>query len=421
MADSLNWHDTNMKREEIKKRPLSDATLSALEPTGKLYREKDSQGLYFVVNDKGGKSWQVRYKNADGKWTFTGIGSYPGLSGQSARKKAAELLDSISRGIYPTDSKDSRTAQQEASKSSLSALLEEYLDTKRPDWTEGTMTRSRGALQNHIIPAFGHRPYAQIKAVEWLELFKVLQRDKGIIDMANRVRALVHGAYDLAHVTGRIEYNPVAGVGKFMQAHQGDNMKHVSAAEFPDLLRAIRQAPSRPVAIGLELLAMLFCRPSELRQATWTEIDLQAALWSIPAQRMKKRRDHFIPLSRQAVSLLQELKQYSGASPYLFPGRGQQAKPASDTIFIMALRRLGYEDRHTPHGFRHVASTMLREQGYPRDHVEAALAHITPGVEGVYNKAGYLEQRRAMMQAWADHLDTIRDPQVIQFARPASA
>ena len=410
-----------MKRSEIKKRPLSDTVLASLEPDTTEYRELDSPGLYFRVKPQGGKSWQVRYKNAAGKWTFTGIGSYPGLSGQSARKKAADLLDGISRGIYPSDTKDSRTAQQEASKASVSALVAEYIETKRAHWTEGTLRRNRGSIQKHVIPVFGHRPFAEVRPVEWMNLLQRLQQEEGIIEQANRIRGLMRDAYDLAKVTGRIDHNPLEGLNRFLQTHQKENMAHVSPEEVPELLRAIRTYPTRHVVIGLELMALLFCRPSELRQAPWAEFDLEAATWTIPAARMKKRRDYMIPLPRQAVALLRELQHYSGYHPLLFPGRNDQKKSASNGMFNMALRRLGYGGRQTGHGFRHIASTHLNSMGFDERHVEAALSHITTGVKGVYNKAVYFEQRRAMLQEWADHLDTLRDPQVIQFTRPASA
>jgi integrase len=255
----------------------------------------------------------------------------------------------------------------------------------------------------------GKRAYKEIKPIEWMNLFKSIQREKGIIEQSNRMRALCQEIYDLAKVTGRIEFNPLEGLHRFLETAKSENMKHVSANELPALLRAIRNYPTRDVSIGLQLLAMLFCRPSELRTALWKEVNLQAAEWTIPAERMKKRREHIIPLPTQAVELLKELKAYSSDSPYLFPSRSSNNSPKSDTVFIMALRRLGYEGRQSPHGFRHIASTTLREKGFNRDHVESALAHVTGGVEGVYNKAAYLNDRKPMMQWWADYLDRLAD------------
>lgn len=171
------------------------------------------------------------------------------------------------------------------------------------------------------------------------------------------------------------------------------------------------------VRIGLQLLAMLFCRPTELRQAKWQEFDLEQGLWNIPAERMKKRREHLVPLPTQATTLLKELQSYETNSEYLFPSRSDKSKPKSDTVFIMALRRMGYEGRQTPHGFRHIASTLLNNRGFDERHIEAALAHVKDGVAGVYNKAQYLDDRASMMQWYANHLEEVADQSIIQFKK----
>ena len=194
-------------------------------------------------------------------------------------------------------------------------------------------------------------------------------------------------------------------------------MAHVSENELPALLRAINNYPTLDSRIGLQLLAMLFCRPSELREAKWEEFDLENALWTIPDFRMKKRREHTIPLPRQAVQLLYQLKALSSGSDYLFQGRSNKNKPKSDAVFIMALRRLGYEGRQTPHGFRHIASTLLNNHGFDERHIESALAHVKDGVAGVYNKAQYLENRTRLMQWYADYLEELADMKVIQFKK----
>lgn len=389
---------------------MPDTVLSSLEPEEKEYRELDGNGLYFRVKPDGKKAWLFRYKKPDGKWSWLGIGTYPKISGQLARQKASELVSECSTGIDLVVTKQQKKqAEQEASNRTFEKLAREWLDGKINRWTEGTMKRNKGALEKHIFPIMGKRLYRDIKPIEWMNLFKGIQREKGIIEQSNRMRALCQEIYDLAKVTGRIEYNPLEGLHKFLETAKTENMKHVSANELPALLRAIRNYPTRDVSIGLQLLAMLFCRPSELRTAFWKEFDLEASEWTIPAERMKKRREHIIPLPKQAIELLTELKAYSSDSSYLFPSRSSKSKPKSDTVFIMALRRLGYEGRQSPHGFRHIASTTLREKGFNRDYVESALAHVTGGVEGVYNKAAYLNDRKPMMQEWADYLDKLAD------------
>ncbi|HZH88312.1 MAG TPA: site-specific integrase [Chitinophagaceae bacterium] len=223
--------------------------------------------------------------------------------------------------------------------------------------------------------------------------------------------------YDYAKVTGRIDYNPLEGMQKYLIQGKKENMAHVSENELPALLRAINNYPTLDSRIGLQLLAMLFCRPSELREAKWEEFDLENALWTIPDFRMKKRREHTIPLPKQAIQLLKELKSIHSESDFLFPSRSDKNKPKSDTVFIMALRRLGYEGRQTPHGFRHIASTLLNNRGFDERHIESALAHVKDGVAGVYNKAQYLEDRARLMQWYADYLEELADMKVIQFKK----
>ncbi|MBC9230673.1 tyrosine-type recombinase/integrase [bacterium SPL81] len=407
-----------MKREEIKRRPLSDTALANLEPESKEYRELDGKGLYFRVKPDGNKSWQLRYKKPDGKWSWLGIGGYPEISGQLARKKAQELITDISKGENPIITKQERKRKElEDNNASFEALAREWLDTKQNRWVADTMTRNKGALEKHIYPVFGKRLYTTIRPIEWMNHLKGIQQEHKIYEQVNRIRAMCRDIYDYAKVTGRIDYNPLEGLHKFLEQGDKKNMAHVDEKELPQLLRAIDNYPTPDMRIGLKLLAMLFCRPSELREATWAEFDLDNAVWNIPEQRMKKRREHIIPLPSQSVRLLQELKTLSSHSDYLFPSRSNNHKPKSDTVFIMALRRLGYEGRQTPHGFRHIASTLLNNKGFDERHIEAALAHVKDGVAGVYNKAQYLQDRKYIMQWYADHLEQLADDKVIKFKK----
>lgn len=397
---------------------MADTTLANLESEDKDYRELDGNGLYFFVQKNGNKSWQLRYKKPDGKWSWVGIGGYPEIGGQLARKKAQELISDIGKGENPIVSKQARKAKElEDNNATFEALAREWLDTKQNRWVTDTMTRNKGALEKHIYPIFGKRLYTTIRPIEWMNHLKGIQQEHKIYEQVNRIRAMCRDIYDYAKVTGRIDYNPLEGLHKFLEQGDKKNMAHVDEKELPQLLRAIDNYPTPDMRIGLKLLAMLFCRPSELREATWAEFDLDSAVWNIPEQRMKKRREHIIPLPSQSVLLLKELKALSGHSDYLFPSRSNSHKPKSDTVFIMALRRLGYEGRQTPHGFRHIASTLLNNKGFDERHIEAALAHVKDGVAGVYNKAQYLQDRKYIMQWYADHLEQLADDKVIQFKK----
>lgn len=407
-----------MKRSEIKRRPLSDTVIANLEAELKEYRELDGNGLYIRVKPDGNKSWQLRYKKPNGKWSWLGLGGYPEISGQLARKKAKELLDDVSRGENPIITKQERKLQElEQNNATFEILAREWLDTKVNTWVQDTMTRNKGALEKHIFPVLGKRLYTTIKPIEWMNHLKGIQQEQGIYEQVNRVRAMCRDIYDFAKVTGRMDYNPVEGIQKYLQQGKKENMAHVTEQELPTLLRAINNYPTMDVRIGLQLLTMLFCRPTELREAKWDEFDLEQGLWNIPEYRMKKRREHVVPLSTQALAILKELQTYQTNSDYLFPSRSDKSKPKSDTVFIMALRRMGYEGRQTPHGFRHIASTLLNNRGFDERHIEAALAHVKDGVAGVYNKAQYLQDRANMMQWYASHLEEIADQSIIQFKK----
>ncbi|WP_337077692.1 tyrosine-type recombinase/integrase [Acinetobacter pittii] len=407
-----------MKKSEIKRRPLSDTVLASLEPELKEYREPDGAGLYFRVKPNGNKSWQLRYKNPQtGKDSLLGLGGYPAVSGKLARKKAEDARQLIANGKDPKEYKEEqKQALLNSDQFSFKSLAIEYCESKI--WTTETRLRNEGALQNHVYPVMGSRDYRKITKKEWLDLIMQIQdkpnprTGRPIIEMGNRIRGLCKDIYGLAEFTDRIDYNPLSGTFKYVKKHTKQNMPHVTVDELPELLRSIRSFHSKQTSIGLQLSIMFGCRPSEMRKAVWSEFDLDKKVWIIPANRMKKRVEHTIPLSTQVLNLLQELKIYSGNSPYLFRGRLKANQPVSINTFGKALKDMGYKGKQTPHGFRHIMSTLLREKGFHREWVEAALAHKVGGVEGVYNKAVYLEPRRIMMQIWADYLDNLAEGKV---------
>ncbi len=409
-----------MKRSEIKRRPLSDTALSGLEPDSKEYREQDGNGLYFRVKPDGQKSWQLRYKTPAGKWSWLGLGGYPQVSGSLARQKAAELRADAADGMNPLATKQARkAAESNAADNTFEMLAREWHLSRVNNWDAGTAKRVMGALEGHVFPTFGKRPYTGILSMEWMELLRGLEK-QGILEQMSRVRAYCKDVYDLARVTGRATNNPLEGLHKFLQNGKAENYAHVSPDDLPALLRAMRSYPhAHDVRIGLQLLSLMAVRPSELREAEWSEFDFDKKLWTIPVHRKgrKKGLEHLVPLSRQAIEALEELRHYSGRYTLLFPGRSDHTKPRSDTVFLMALRRLGYEGRQTGHGFRHIASTILNENGFDENHVEAQLSHKKAGVAGVYNKAQYLTQRTTMMQWYADHLDKLAQGNVVVIKR----
>ncbi|WP_426454833.1 tyrosine-type recombinase/integrase [Acinetobacter sp. KB005] len=397
-----------MKRTAIKKRPLSDTTLASLEPEDKDYRELDSNGLYFLVQKKGNKSWQLRYKKPDGKWSWMGLGAYPAISGALARKKANEILNKLSNGEMIQTKAVIKKQATEQKALLFKNLMYDWLNTKEPNWGFDTFDKAKKSIERHIIPKFGNRDFTGISPKEWFDFFQSLQRDLGIYTQTEKLTSYCRNAYDWAKFQEKIKFNPLEGITKHLDKNQGGNMKFVDIDEFPALIRAIRSYPKRDKAIGLELFALLFPRPVELRYATWDQFDLDKAVWIKPAVIMKKDIPHAVPLPPQAIVLLKELLTYKTESNFLFPGRGSLSEPVSDNTFNTALNRLGYKDRQNPHGFRHIASTQLNNRFSDKEQVvEATLAHLKKGVKGVYDKGAHFEERIGMMQWWADEIDRI--------------
>jgi hypothetical protein len=239
-----------MKRSEIKRKPLADTALSTLEPEEKEYRELDGNGLYFRVKPDGKKSWLFRYKKADGKWSWLGLGSYPTVGGALARKKAAELNSDAAKGKNPIISKQVRKAEElVAANSTFEQLAREWIDSKRSKWTDGTAERNVGALELHVFPVFGKRPFVEILPIEWMVFLKGMQ-SKGIIEQTKRVRTACKDAYGLAVVTGRAINNPLEGLHKFLETKAAENYPHVSISELPALTCAIRSYTTPDVRIS---------------------------------------------------------------------------------------------------------------------------------------------------------------------------
>lgn len=250
-----------MKRTAIKKRPLSDTTLASLEPEDKDYRELDSNGLYFLVQKKGNKSWQLRYKKPDGKWSWMGLGAYPAISGALARKKANEILNKLSNGEMIETKADIKKQATEQKALLFKNLMYDWLNTKEPNWGFDTFDKAKKSIERHIIPKFGNRDFTSISPKEWFDFFQSLQRDLGIYTQTEKLTSYCRNAYDWAKFQEKIKFNPLEGITKHLDKNQGGNMKFVDIDEFPALIRAIRSYPKRDKAIGLELFVLLFPRP----------------------------------------------------------------------------------------------------------------------------------------------------------------
>ena len=397
-----------MKRSEIKKKPLSDTTLANLEPENGDYRVKDSGSLYFFVKKDGSKYWQYRCKDELGKDGYKGLGSYRNVSGQYARKKAKELALKEANGEIIRFSKYHKKHIDSKKNLTFEVIINDWLETKRGVWSETTFSKAKSSIERHVIKEFGHRECITIKKKEWFDFFQGLRTINNINNQVDKLISYCTNAYDLANIKGLIEDNPLVRMSRHITRFTQGNMSHVELDELPELINKVRKYPSRTMVIGIELAILLSPRPSELRCATWEQFDFKKKLWNRPAEVMKGGIAHTIPLPKQAITLLKELETYKTESPYLFPSRRTYQEPVSDGTFNTVLKRCGYTGKQTMHGFRHIASTTLNNQFSDKEQViEACLAHKKKGVKAVYDKSNHLEERKLVMQWWADYIEGI--------------
>nr|WP_238543892.1 tyrosine-type recombinase/integrase [Pseudomonas sp. GM21] len=399
-----------MKRSEIKRRPLADTTLASLEPEATTYRELDSPGLYFRVKPNGTKSWELRYKKSDGKWSWHGLGGYPDLPGTLARKKANEAKQLIAHGTDPVQHKiEQREAKEIASANTFAAAAEYWYQRKAQDGrAASTLRLMRGYLDNDVLPALGSKLLTEITRRDCADLQERIEA-RGAMNTRDKIRVALRQIFSQAIARGLCEYNPASELGSIAKpTPKAKQYPHLLEPELPSFLQALRRSTSRtPARVATWLVLWTASRPGMVRHAEWNEINFADALWCIPAAKMKTRRDHVTPLSRQALDALRELHRMTGRGRYLFPGIGAKQPVISENTINLTLNKVGYKGRLVGHGSRHTASTLLREHRWDKDLVEAQLAHKEQGMAGLYNNAEYVVLRRTMLQWYADFLGAL--------------
>ncbi len=393
--------------------PLTDTACKNAKPKpdGKPAKYADEKGMYLLVNQTG-KYWRLDYRYANKRKTLA-IGVYPTVTLKDAREKRDEarrlLAEDIDPGEHRKVTKASKVLQAE---NSFEAVAREWFTKFKPTWTDGHAERIIRRLERDIFPWLGGHPIADIEAPELLTNLQRIER-RGAIETAHRAMQNTSQIFRYAIATGRAKYNPAADLtGALAPTIKTSFPTITDPTKIAELLRAIDgYQGTLATQCALKLAPLVFVRPGELRQAEWCEVDLENALWVIPAARMKMREKHVVPLSRQAVAILSELKPLTGNGRYVFPGARSNGRPMSENTVNAALRRLGYDkDTMTGHGFRHMASTLLNEQGWNRDAIERQMAHAERNsIRATYNYAEYLPERHRMMQSWADYLEALKN------------
>jgi len=384
---------------------LTETKIKAAKARQKPYKLSDGHGLHLLVTPAGGRLWRFRYSHA-GRESMVGLGAYPEVKLKAARERATDTRKQLAAGSDPAAVK--RTVRA-AHADTFKAIAEEWLGKQR--FEPATREKAEWTFDTLINPHIGSTPVKALTAPAILEVLRKIEA-RGIHETAHRARQRVSQVMRYCVATGRAESDPTRDLrGALTPVEVTSRPAITEPAKVGELLRAIDGYGGDPATCAaMRLAPLVFVRPGELRSAEWREFDLEAAAWRIPAERMKMGEAHLVPLSTQAVAILTELQPLTGNGRLVFPSLRTRERPISENTLNAALRRMGFAQHEmTAHGFRAMASTLLNEQGFPPDVIELQLAHAERNkVRAAYNRAQRLEERRKMMQAWADYLDGLK-------------
>jgi integrase len=364
-----------------------------------------------LITPAGGKLWRWKYRFS-GAERLMALGRYPEITLADARERRDEARKLLANGSDPmAERKAEKKAILVATEHTFEKIAERWLEHWKENKSARHVATTRNRLRGNVYPVLGDRPITEIEPMELVRLATSIEA-RGASDMAKRILQIVGMIFRYAVAHGYAKRSPTAEIrpSDILKPTRKRNMARIDKMELPALLRAIEVYEGRQLTrLAMKLLALTFVRTSELIGARWEEFDFEARRWSIPAERMKMKDPHIVPLSVQAIEVLELLQTISGDEELVFPGEQDSKKPMSNMTILKALERMGYKGRMTGHGFRGVASTILHEQGYDHDHIEVQLAHVPhDAVSAAYNHARYLEPRTKMMQDWADFLDRTR-------------
>lgn len=399
--------------------PLTDTAIRKFKPEDKRYRKTDSEGLIIEVLPNGKKVWRYRYR-LGGKSAIYTIGDYPVISLAKARSLRDEAKALVLQGINPNDHKKAKQAEMkaeaerqeaQANRLTFAGLFEIWHEHNAQNWTYDYAKDIRERIENHLLTLLGEMPVEDIRPKDMIHALKQIEA-KGIMETLKRSRQYASRIFRFGVGMGYCEADPVRDLpNDIFQKQQKDNFNHITdRGELSQLLKSIDgYLGDISTANALKLAPHVFLRPNELAGLMWEEVDLQNSLITISAERMKMKRPHVVPLSKQAKALIEAMLIFQEQSAYVFPSPRTTARPINGQSLNAGLHRIGFKGKQTAHGFRHTASTLLNEMGFKSDHIEKQLAHEQANkIRGTYNKAEYLKDRNIMMQAWSDHLEAIK-------------
>jgi len=385
---------------------LTDAQVRKIKPIDKKKRYSDEKGLYLEVTPSGGRFWRLKYRFNGRESTLT-IGTYPEVSLAQARRVRDEARIQLYNNIDPNAAKNQRLDKTDKNKL-FKVLAMEWMQDRKDAITEGTYLRDLSVFEKDLFPVLGDMPIDQIKGKDVLACATKIE-ERGAFEMAKRSIPLTGRIFRYAIRKGIIENDPTPHLQEALKPRKVKHMARLDISEFPPFLeRMDRYHGSILVKTALQLMTLTFVRTSELINMEWNEIDFDNHLWRIPAYKMKMALPHIVPLSRQAIELIESLRPITGNKQFVFYNHSK-AKPLSNNALLSAIRTMGYMGKMTGHGFRGLASTTLHEKGYMHDAIEIQLAHtVGNSVSQAYNHAQHVDYRRKMMQEWADFIDGLR-------------
>ena len=385
---------------------LTDPIIKASKPSQSPYKLSDGNGLLLLINPNGSRWWRWRYRY-NGKEKMLSLGTYPKVTLKEARNLRVTFSKLLDQGIDPSQHKQE---QKQTTGDNFQSIAMDWWNNWKTNKTERHAGYTLRRLESDVFPEIGSLPIKKITAPDLLRLVKKIQ-SRGAIDIAKRALNTCNQIFRYSVAHGLTDRNPAADIkpSDVLQSTVKKNYARIEQKDLPELLTKINKYDGQPLTkLALKLMVLTFVRTSELRGARWDEIELDNKLWRIPAERMKMRTPHIVPLSNQAIVVVQCIQKYSSHSEFLFPGERNPQKPMSNNTLLYALYRMGYHSRMTGHGFRGLASTILHEQGYEHHLIELQLAHAERNaVSAAYNHATYLEPRKKLMQHWADYLESL--------------
>lgn len=406
---------------------LTDMDVKKAKGKDKPYKLSDGSGLFLIVTPAGGRWWRFKYRFG-GKEKLISFGTYPDISLSEARDKRHDARNQVANGIDPGGErkalKQAVQEQQDITENSFEIVAREWHGKFSGQWTDGHAVTIMSRLERDVFPWLGAKPVSEIKPVDLLAVLRRVE-GRGALETAHRIRTIAGQVLRYAVATGRAERDAAADLrGALPSVQEKHHAALTDPKEVSELLRAIDGFKGTfHVKCALKLSPMLFARPGELRQMEWAEIDFEAEQWNIPADKMKMKQAHIVPLCKQAVSILKELQPLTGVGRYVFPCLRSPLRPMTNNAINAALRRMGYtSDEMTGHGFRAMARTILDEVLNVRpDFIEHQLAHAVKDPNGrAYNRTTHLAERKKMMQQWADYLDRLKlGVKVIPFEQKA--